>query len=197
MFEDDLDEGMRETRHLMKVYGYSYEEARVIVTGGLSHIFGSNVEYHMRWYKRFYEMAQLVASWSKDPSTKVGVVIARPDNTIASVGFNGFPRGVRDLPERYLDRAEKHPRVVHAELNAILNCRERPVGYTLFITPVPPCSSCAGAVIQSGIKHVVFLEKVDPNAGLSGWRDTIKYTEDMFKEASVEFVVCPVSLFGE
>ena len=60
-----------------------------------------------KWDERFIELARLVAAWSKDPSTKVGAVIVRPDRTVASVGFNGFARGVDDTEERLNDRALK------------------------------------------------------------------------------------------
>jgi dCMP deaminase len=100
-------------------------------------------------------MAKLVSLWSKDPSTKVGSVIVRPDKTISSVGFNGFPRGVADSPEDYADRAKKLLITKHAEENAILFSRELLDGYTIYIYPLPPCTHCAGDIIQRGIKRVV------------------------------------------
>ena len=54
-----------------------------------------------KWEKRFYQMAELVASWSKDPSTKVGCVVVGPDREIRSTGFNGLPRGIKDSDERF------------------------------------------------------------------------------------------------
>lgn len=104
------------------------------------------------WDSRGLSLARLVASWSKDPSTKVGAAIFRPDKTVASIGFNGFPRGVAD-DSRLHDRPTKYEIIVHAEINAILNCRERPVGYTLYTTFFP-CSRCAASIIQSGISRV-------------------------------------------
>lgn len=64
-----------------------------------------------KWDGRFLDLAVLVGEWSKDPSTKVGAVLVRPDRTIAAVGFNGFPRGVLDHPERYEDRPTKYEMV--------------------------------------------------------------------------------------
>ena len=64
-----------------------------------------------KWDRRFLELANFVASWSKDPSTKVGAVIVRADRTVASMGFNGFPRGVLDHEGRYADRATKYAMV--------------------------------------------------------------------------------------
>ena len=72
-----------------------------------------------KWKRRFIELAKHISTWSKDPSTQVGAVIVRPDKTIASVGFNGFPRGVDDRPEKLADRPLKYQMIVHAEINAI------------------------------------------------------------------------------
>lgn len=106
------------------------------------------------WHRRFLDLARHVAAWAKDPSTQVGAVIVRPDRTIASVAFNGFPRGVLDLPERYNDRPTKYAFVVHAEANAILTAREPLHGYTLYSTLLT-CNECAKLIVQAGITHVV------------------------------------------
>ena len=107
------------------------------------------------WDRRYLGLAKHVASWSKDPSTQVGAVLARPDKTIASLGFNGFPRGISDCEGRYKDRKWKWAAIVHAEANAILSCREPMYGYTLYVSPLIPCSDCAGLIVQSGISRVV------------------------------------------
>ena len=110
----------------------------------------------MNWDSYFLRIAAVAASKSKDPSTQVGAVIVRPDRTIVSVGYNGFPRGVADTPERLNDRPTKYSLVVHAEMNAILSARESLEGYTLYTVPFMPCDRCFVHVIQSGIKRVVF-----------------------------------------
>ena len=74
-----------------------------------------------KWVKRFFRLANEVATWSKDPSTKVGAVIVGENKQIISQGYNGFPRGVDDTEERYNNREIKYKMVVHAEMNAILN----------------------------------------------------------------------------
>ena len=106
------------------------------------------------WHHRFIDLARHVATWSRDPSTQVGAVIVRPDRTIASVGFNGFPRGVYDAPARYADRPTKYSMVVHAEANAILNAHGPVAGCTLYST-LMTCNECAKLIIQSGIRNVV------------------------------------------
>lgn len=137
----------------------------------------------MMWHKRFFDLADLVGSWSKDPSTKVGAVIVRPDRTIASVGYNGFPRGVLDV---YTTREDKLLRTVHAEANAILTAHEPLHGYTLYVTPLHPCANCAGLIIQAGIKHVHFRSHA---ASKHAWNEHAAAMTEMFTDAGIEFVM--------
>lgn len=105
----------------------------------------------LKWDRRFIRIAREVSNWSKDPSTKVGVVLVK-DRKILGTGYNGFPRGIADTPDRYNDRDKKYPLIVHAEVNAILNCERRPEGATVYIWPGAfCCSDCAKVMIQSGI----------------------------------------------
>lgn len=107
------------------------------------------------WDYRFIKLAREVSTWSKDPSTKVGAVIVK-DRRILGTGYNGFPRGIEDTEERYNDREKKYPLIVHAELNAILNCEKRPEGANLYIWPGSYCCyECSKAIIQSGIRCVI------------------------------------------
>lgn len=131
-----------------------------------------------KWDARFLNLAATVAEWSKDPSTKVGAVIVRPDRTIASLGYNGFPRGVAD---DYQDRDHKLLRTVHAELNAILSAREPLVGCSIFVTPLCPCSNCAAAIIQSGITRVVWRSEVERPE----WRASFEASAEMFLAAGI------------
>ena len=101
------------------------------------------------------ELAEQVSKWSKDPSTKVGSVIVRPDNSLCSVGYNGFAMGVDDSPERYADRDLKYKLIVHAEINAKDFANEPLHGYTLYSYPFMPCERCAGQLINKGIKRIV------------------------------------------
>src|SRR3990172_652993 len=102
-----------------------------------------------RWDARFLELAKLVGSWSKDPSTKCGCVVVRPNRTVLSVGYNGFPRGMSDDIALYENRTEKIQRIVHAETNALLGVEA--TGCTLYVWPLLPCTRCATHVIQAGI----------------------------------------------
>lgn len=132
-----------------------------------------------KWTARFINLAAEVGSWSKDPSSQVGAVIIRPDRSVASVGFNGLPRGVSDDPARLADRDQKLLYTVHAELNAILAAREPLHGYSIVVYPFQPCSGCAAAIIQAGISEVICPEVPDA----SRWADSFHAARTMFREA--------------
>lgn len=107
-------------------------------------------------------IAMLSAQRSKDPNTKVGACIVNADKKIVGIGYNGMPTGVDDSEMPWDRSAEspldtKYPYVCHAELNAILNSIKNLKGCTLYVT-LFPCNECAKAVIQSGIKKIVYAE---------------------------------------
>lgn len=133
------------------------------------------------WDRRFLELAAHVAGWSKDPSTQVGAVIVRPDRTVASVGYNGLPRGVADSDERLHTREIKYQITVHAEANAILSAHEPVRGYTLYVSPLHPCSNCAALIIQAGIRRVVALTSGDP----ARWALNFALARAILEEAGV------------
>lgn len=136
-----------------------------------------------RWDLFYLGLADYVASASKDPSTKVGAVITRPDKTVASLGFNGFPRNMSDHQQLYEDRATKYSRIIHAEINAILHAREPLTGYTLYCTH-SPCDRCAVQVIQSGISKVVAWHTDKDPAFKERWA-SIELAKRYFNEANV------------
>jgi deoxycytidylate deaminase len=133
-----------------------------------------------KWILRFFELAELVGQWSKDPRTKVGAVIYDHRNVIVSLGYNGFPRGVHDDRERYLDQESKYRMIVHAEANAILTAPMLVRSYTLLSTKAP-CSECTKLIIQSGIIEVV----CPPWAHEGRWAEDGKYSRRMLAEAGV------------
>lgn len=136
------------------------------------------------WDYRFLELAHMIGRWSKEPRSKVGAVIVRPDRTIVSTGYNGFPRGVIDSQDRFDNRELKNSMAVHAEQNAIVMAHESLNGCTIYVTPLLPCSQCAGVIIQSGIKRVVAQNVGSPQE----WRDSAERSKVMFAESGVEFV---------
>ena len=116
---------------------------------------------YISWDEYFMGVALLAAERSKDPSTQVGACIVDSDKTILSTGYNGLPKGCddNDYPwNRDESKGEtKYPYVVHAELNAILNCQGKSLkGATIYVG-LFPCNECTKAIIQSGIKEVIYL----------------------------------------
>ena len=134
-----------------------------------------------RWSETYFRIAKAIAGASKDPTTKVGAVIVRPDKTVASVGFNGFARGMDDSPEAYADRERKLRQVIHAELNCLLHMKEPATGCTLYVWPLPPCERCAPHIIQAGIANVV-SPKIYAH---ERWYKSATYARAMFDEAGV------------
>lgn len=139
-----------------------------------------------KWQARFINLAKEIASWSKDSGTQVGSVIVRPDRTICSVGFNGFPRGVKDSQDAIANRDTKLLRTIHAELNAILSAKESLAGYSLFVWPFQPCSSCASAIIQAGITEVYC--PFNDHLAHERWSESFKAALQMFDEAEVRVI---------
>ena len=107
-----------------------------------------------KWDLRYLELATLVGTWSKDPSTKVGAILVRPNNSIAATGFNGFPPGHDDSPELYLDREYKYKHVVHAEMNALTFHGQPAPGFTLY-TSFPCCPDCVQVAASRGVTRIV------------------------------------------
>jgi dCMP deaminase len=134
------------------------------------------------------DIAKEVATWSKDPSKKIGAIAVGDKGQILSQGYNGFPRGVKDTSARYDVREDKYKYVVHGEMNAIYNACNSGVslnGATLYVTGLPVCSECAKGIIQVGIKKVIMEYPKDiPDF----WRDSMKLTNQMFQEAGVMFL---------
>ncbi len=138
----------------------------------------------MKWDRRFLELARHISNWSKDPSTKVGCVVVGPDREIRSTGFNGFPRGIADKPERLENRELKYPLICHAEENAIMHAARIGVslrGCVAYVT-WPPCTRCARSLLQAGVSEVVYP------AGLTipeRWEADFEMSMGMLEEAGV------------
>ncbi|MBM7835376.1 dCMP deaminase family protein [Clostridium sardiniense] len=135
------------------------------------------------WDEYFMGLALLSAKRSKDPSTQVGACIVSPTNRVLSVGYNGFAFGCSDDSyswERDGDFLEtKYPYVVHAELNAILNNRGVSLENAKLYVALFPCNECAKAIIQSGIKEVIYLSNKYADT------DVVKASKRMFESAGV------------
>lgn len=133
-----------------------------------------------KWDGNFLALANTVAMFSKDPSTKVGAVIVDDDNRVISIGYNGFPKGIRD-DERLHNRELKYEIIVHAEANALLFANAPVKGCTIYTWPFQPCSRCASLIIQAGIRRVVSVENKDQK-----WSSNFQLAHDMMTEARIE-----------
>ena len=139
-----------------------------------------------KWDKRYLSLAREISTWSKDPSSKIGAVAVGSQGQVLAQGYNGFPRGIKDSLTRLANRETKLKYVVHAEENVIYNATFNGVslnGSTIYVTGLPTCSDCAKGVIQVGIKRVVMPKQTIPDQ----WQDSWNLTQQMFKEAGVEY----------
>ncbi len=141
---------------------------------------------YINWDEYFMGVAHLSGMRSKDPNTQVGACIVSSDNKILSMGYNGFPCGCSDddFPwEREGGALDtKYPFVTHSELNAILNYRGGSLEGTKLYVSLFPCNECAKAIIQAGIKTVVYDS--DKYAGT----DSNIAAKKMFDAAGVVYV---------
>lgn len=144
-----------------------------------------------KWDRKYLELAKHVSGWSKDPSAKVGAVLVNYSQRREFIGYNGFPEGVEDLPERYDDRDTKLKLVVHAEVNALFKAGALARGGVLYVYPsfaIPPiCNECAKVAILSGIKEVVGYIPNTSEERIKRWAESIAIAEKMLKEAGVSW----------
>lgn len=143
------------------------------------------VDNVLTWDEYFMGLAHLSALRSKDPNTQVGAAIVDENHRVVSVGYNGFPTGVSDDEFPWSREGNvltsKYAFVVHAELNAILNSQRSVRGCTIYVS-LFPCNECAKAIIQSGIKKIVY--ESDKYNGV----DTNIASKRMLRAAGVELV---------
>ena len=140
---------------------------------------------YIRWDEYFMGIAVLSGERSKDPNSQVGACIVSPDNKILSIGYNGFPTGCSDdeIPwDREGEFANtKYPYVCHSELNAILNYTGSTLKQSRIYVTLFPCNECAKAIIQSGIKEVIYLDDKYKDT------DSVKVSKKMLDMAGVKY----------
>jgi len=145
----------------------------------------------INWDEYFMGLAHLSAKRSKDPSTQVGAVIVNEEKRVVGVGYNGFPYGCEDSAFPWTRDGDtldtKYPYVVHAELNAILNSIQKLNGCTIYVS-LFPCNECAKAIIQSGIKYIVY--ESDKYADT----DSVKASKKMLEAAGVTLRQLPYQI---
>jgi dCMP deaminase len=140
------------------------------------------------WDLRFMVLADHIAQWSKDRSSRVGAVIVSDKNPI-SMGYNGFPRGCDDDLEERHERPTKYSWVLHAEENAIVNAArngQRTLGTDMYVNWFP-CSRCAGEIVNAGIKRV-FCDKEPDWTQKDNWTLDHVIAWEKLKEGGVEII---------
>lgn len=134
------------------------------------------------WDRRYLDLAHHVSQWSKDPSTKVGsVLIGRRQKGHISLGYNGFPPGVEDTPERLEEKRIKYLLMQHAERNALDNAEFCPIGGTLYVT-LFHCSQCAGSAVVKGVSEVI----CPPPPLREPWASDAEWTKTILAEGGVD-----------
>lgn len=140
-----------------------------------------------KWLVRHLRHARFEAlEKSKDPSTKVACLIVDDENSTISTGYNGIPRGVTDLPIR-MERPQKYKWMQHAEANAVANAARNGVslrGSTAFVTHYP-CPSCAGQLINAGIRRIVVDESQMTEDFLKRYEEDFLISQSMLEESGV------------
>ena len=140
---------------------------------------------YIGWDEYFMGVALLSGERSKDPNSQVGACIVSDDNKILSIGYNGFPKGCSDDEiswEREGEYTEtKYPYVCHGELNAILNYTGSTLKQSRIYVTLFPCNECAKAIIQSGIKEVIYMSDKYKDT------DSVKVSKKMLDMAGVKY----------
>lgn len=139
-----------------------------------------------KWADRYMKLAQVISTWSKDPSTKVGAIVVGHNGEILSQGYNGFPRKIKDTSNRLNDRSEKYKYIIHAEMNAIFNASLNGVSLqnsSIYIYGLPICHECAKGIIQVGIKKVIIHKQIKDN-----WQESCQIAQEMLIEAGVTII---------
>jgi dCMP deaminase len=137
-----------------------------------------------KWNQKYMSLAREISTWSKDPSRAIGAVAVSPKGQVLATGYNGFPRGMFDSPERYDDRSVKYKYIVHAEMNCIYNATYNGVsldGASLYVWGLPPCSECAKGIIQVGIRTLYWNSSDIPEK----WLLSLQTTKEMFDEVGI------------
>jgi len=143
-----------------------------------------------KWVERFKDLADHIALWSEDSSTKCGCVLVNPENNaVVSIGFNGLPRGI--TPVDTLNKeglVDKYLWYEHAERNAIFNAAQLGVctkGSVAFVTHMP-CCDCMRALAQSGIIKIFFNK--DNKMGSDNWIENFKTSKRMARQLNVKII---------
>ena len=141
---------------------------------------------YLKWDQYFMALAEVCSLRSKDPNTRVGACLVDENNKVISLGYNGMPIGCDDTKMPWGRQSKefletKYPFVCHAELNAILNSKGKIYSGGIIYTTLFPCNECAKAIIQSGIRKVIYKEDKYEK------EDSFKAAKHMFNLAGVVY----------
>jgi len=136
------------------------------------------------WDERFMQVAELVATWSKHPTFKIGCVVVDDDHNQLSGGFNGLPRGIDD--NQILDQSKPVSATIHAEANAVAAAARNGHSLkdsTVYVT-AQPCCQCAALLIQVGVKRVVYrFMSMDKK-----WMESNQEAERLLRDARIDVI---------
>jgi dCMP deaminase len=138
-----------------------------------------------KWDRRFLDLAKLVSTWSKDPSTKTGAVLTDGMKGVISIGFNGFPAEMPDDEALYANREEKYSRVVHCEVNALIYARRDVIGSTLYTYPFLSCDRCCVQMLQAGVMRFVAPQATTEQ--LERWGSAFERTRRYILECGADY----------
>lgn len=138
-----------------------------------------------KWDQRFLDLASLVSTWSKDPSTQTGAVITC-GKQVVSLGFNGFPMRMPDMPEWYANREGKYSRIVHCEINALIFAKQDVHACTLYTWPFISCDRCFVTMAQAGIWRFVAPKPTEEQA--QRWGPAFDRVRQYAQEMGLELV---------
>ena len=153
-----------------------------------------------KWDIRFLKLAKEISSWSKDPSSKIGcVLVDKPNKRILSTGYNGFPANIEDTSELLQNREEKYKRIIHAEMNSLLNALEHGIkvrGSYCYIYGLPLCGECAKMLIQGGISKVFIgdMDLIKREKWKKMWETVSK---PLLQEGNIEIEIVDQTLAGD
>lgn len=144
--------------------------------------------YPDSWNLKYIELAKKFASWSKDPSVKVGAVAIGFKGQVLSQGYNGFPKQFNDSLDIYKTSELKKKYIIHAEMNCIYHATLNGIsleGSTLFVYGLEVCHECAKGIIQVGIKEVVTYS---PNPPKRKWLESFKTSEELLAKSNINYI---------
>lgn len=140
------------------------------------------------WDQRYLENAILASTWSKDPNRRVGAIAVSKEGVPGPACFNGFPRGIKDTPERLNNKELKNRLAVHAEVNATILHPGSVVGCTIYVTH-QPCTPCASFLIQNKYSRIVTFDPELYSGMFDRWGEDFNLSLEVIEETGIELVL--------